>query len=243
MIRFRLFLLACFAPACLLADDSIPNRITKNEIGINATLLLKQVINFSNSSFVMQPYALTYKRIMNNYALRFGLGINLNREEAMSGALIGPGVNLPAIPVYNRATVLDFRAGIERRLPIERRMLVYFGLDMVASTFKEESLSVVINDNLPTYYTYSKSSLTTTNYQFGGGPVVGFQWMISKRIGLFTETPVYFLYNKSKEQTNDLFINNFGGGEIIDENSETNESSGMNISVTLPVTLYLSFRF
>ncbi|MCU0435625.1 MAG: hypothetical protein MUC87_19350 [Bacteroidia bacterium] len=239
----KLLILFFLAPLSVLANDSIPDKTRHHELGINATLLLKQVVNFSPTTLTMLPYQVTYKYITGKRAWRTGIGINISRQSGRVREFNTPVNYYPSRSTYFNTTSLDFRAGYEFQIPIEKRFCGYVGFDAVTSLRNEKSFSVTITDNLPSNFFYNTTSVNEQNISAGGGAVAGFQFFLTKRISLFTETPIYLVWTKSDSQTVSTTDTYFGSGITTQVIRDTSDFAVLDFNIILPVTLYLSMRF
>jgi hypothetical protein len=252
MHNLRSALLACFSLLSITAfaqspDSSWQKPIVHHEFGINTTLLVKQIFNLSNNTFPTLPYDITYKRILNNNAWRFGLGITadnskLSRSTTGSSSVPqGPDENTPT---YNRSTSVFFRGGWEHHFLIERHFIICAGADLAFEGSNSASQTAFVYNNLPSYYSFQKTKIASQSWKAGGGPVAGLQFMFAKRMSLSTEIPLYVFYSNGKTVTeNYTKYLQYPNSYIEQTETETETTSGYNFSVTLPVTLYLTVRF
>jgi hypothetical protein len=240
MLKKILFLL--LLPASLIAQDTPEASNFKHEIGINATQLIKQVVGLSNTTPATLPYTLTYKYISGKKAFRFGIGASVARDKGESQPLNTPYQFYRPVPTYFNQTFADIRIGYEIQIPVEKRFVCYFGFDLVTAFDRENSFSVNVNDNLPSFYSYNRTTVDNSMFRIGGGPVAGFQFFISKRISLFTETPLYFTWSKGNLKTESITDSDFGQGQSITTINDINSTSATRLNITLPVTLYLAVR-
>ncbi len=221
-----------------------------HEVGFNATMLLKQVFNISNTVLPMLPYDITYKRIKGRNALRIGGGLDVVLQNVQqSGTLLGSTTPRPEdnVKTYNQTLATDLRGGYEWRFAAERRVMMYAGVDLVGGYSRLASQSQTANQNTfnGDYY-YTRVTSAINSYRAGLGPVLGFQVNLSKRLGLFTEIPVYFVYSQETDRT-DTYTRSIVNGissYTITENTEfeTATTRGIQTNVSLPVTLYLTYR-
>jgi hypothetical protein len=256
MKNFTFLSLFLFSVSCFAQDTTKKESTTKckfdHEIGINATLLLKQIFNLSNNTFPTLPYDLTYKLIRNNnkWAIRAGAGITMNNSTVTStttssnqSQVAGPD---PIVPTSSNSTNLFYRAGWERRFVFDKKIVVFAGVDLVGQYGTTNSQSSNVFNDLPNNYSYTKTTDKTSLMAYGGGPVAGIQFFISKRLSLFTEIPIYFLYSNQKEIT-DNYQNrsdaSFANTYTSSNNTQTQITKGSKLSITLPVTLYLAIKF
>jgi hypothetical protein len=228
------------------ADSTMVRPKPQHEIGINTTMLLKQIFNLSNNTFTTLPYDITYNYAWKRAALRFGIGITysnnkVNRTESSTAFIPGPDDN---VPTYDNSFSTSIRAGWERRYHFDRRFMAYAGVDIAAGMSEAKSQTVNVFNNLPNSYSFQKSTVEQNTVKLGGGPVAGLRFNISKHLSLLTEMPVYAFYNYSKMTTVDYSKNiDFSGTTFINTNTKSETTSGSSLSITLPVTLYLVVRF
>ena len=228
----------------------------RHEIGVNATLLLKQVFNLSNNTFTTLPYNLTYKLIWKDFVFRTGAGFSRTEskvEETETSVTTGtssPNVAGPdkMVPTVNSSYLIAYRAGFEYRHIFDKRIAAYAGLDFVTDYGKSHAQSSSEFNNLPSSYQYTKTTNDVTLKSYGGGPVFGIQLFLSKHLGLFTEVPIYFVQVKQKdisESYQNVGQMNFSGqmNYTATTTKNTEETTASGLTIILPVTLYLSFMF
>jgi len=256
-----IFLIAALSlSVCGFAQDTTKKVVTKepcsvkNEVSINATYLLKQIIGLSYSTFQMLPYDLTYKLIFKHYAIRVGAGVTLNNSQTNStttttgqySTIAGPD---QIVPSYNNSANFYYRAGYEYRSALWKKFVVYAGLDFIGQYGKTSFQNCSLYNNLPDYYSFSKNTGNTTITTFGGGPVAGIQFYFTKSLSLFTEVPLYFNYTHNNQYSDQyynhwMFDNNIGDYAFVSsETKSTNKSTMKTLQLTLPVTLYLALKF
>lgn len=241
-LRSALFLVALSFSVAAPAQDTTAKHC---EFGFNTTLLLKQVFNLSNNTFAMLPYDLTYKRINGNHAWRFGLGVdvdlqNVTTETSGGGTVSGPD---PVGPTYSRNGLLSLREGWEKRFDMDKRFTAWLGVDLVEAYGNNSAQSISVFNNLPSNYSYSRTTLSGNTIEAGLGPVAGIQFALTKRLSLFTEAPLYAVFHYEKQETENYTNQYFGGGYNAELNKETITTSKLNLSFTMPVTLYLALKF
>jgi|ERR1019366_430974 hypothetical protein len=244
-----------FSASCFAQDTTKKDIIKKckfnHEVGINTTLLLKQIFNLSNNTFPTLPYDLTYKLIRDNnkWAIRVGIGVTMNNSSVSSTTTstnqISGGPD-PIVPTTTNSTNLFYRVGWERRYAFDSRIVAFGGFDFAGQYGTTTSQSSNVFNNLPNSYSYTKTHDNTTTMMYGGGPVAGIQFFITKRLSLFTEIPIYFQYTSQKEVTDNYqnqLVSSSGTDYISSDNSQTQITKGSKLSVTLPVTIYLALKF
>jgi hypothetical protein len=229
---------------CLAGGDStktaIPDQLRiYNEIGFDATSLLKQVLSLSNAAYNPLPYDLTYDLIKGSSAIRFGAGMLVQNygQNSTSVTTYSPasGTSIPAgpdpqIPFVSNETNIYYRVGWERRFNFGSRITAYCGIDFVGQS----------------YYYYTKNNETDKYMAYGGGPVAGIQIHLTKRLSLFTELPVYFMASKETDVTtsyNNQLLNGYTNTFSSMTSKQTATTTGTNFTVNLPVTVYVAFKF
>ena len=144
-----------------------------NEIGINATDLLKQVLSLSQNYFTLLPYDLTYKLIFKNCAIRIGAGLSVLLHRNLPLPLLldnpRPFKYLMIIPTINNSTTIYYRGRSEYRFHLSERFVAYAGVDFIGQYGK--ILSQYCNleqDDLPYEYYYNSNKSNTTVTAYGG---------------------------------------------------------------------------
>lgn len=183
-----------------------------HEVGADVTKLLLSAIGNAATLVQDNPHLISYKyRLANGNALRTGLGLeldNLNR----------PGTRLDV----NRQS-FSGRLGYEWRKYLEKRWVAFFGLDLLASYSSENAFT---DGNNP-------AEIIFTNRQFGGGPVIGLQFALNKRLMIGTEASLYASYQEDVQSVE---------FEIETNLNDSNFSNHSSLKLTPPQWFYLSFR-
>lgn len=160
----------------------------KNVISVDATSLLAQFLNLSNTTFTDPPYVLTYRRFFNNNnAFRIGIGgyakdVNYTTNDSLSNNQISNSFNIGL--------------GYEHYSYLSERWNLYYGADLI----------------LRSYYNFSKSSITTTREMeqtnksigYGVSPLLGVQFILNSRLSISTETSFDLTFsqnNSSRKET------------------------------------------
>ncbi|UPT66469.1 MAG: Lpg1974 family pore-forming outer membrane protein [Sphingobacteriales bacterium JAD_PAG50586_3] len=195
---------------------------THHELGINVSGFIKTFITPANStelSASANNYLLSYKTIFKNgAAIRAGLGGNYSNKNQTEDNFTGT-LNV-------RNSQVNARVGAEWQFKLTRRWNFYTGLDFVYSGGTERSETPI--DNINKAITESKFS------GMGGGPVVGIQFRLNKRISLLAEGALYAMANKITDRSS---IPAFPGN---DSKEVTNE---FNINFTGPQSIFLIITF
>lgn len=252
MKKIILVLLILFSINCIAQDNTDAPKTWKfnHEIGVNTTLLLKQVFNLSNNTFSTLPYNLTYKLIHKKWAIRLGTGISLINSKVKTSTT-STGTNAPPpgpdaeIPTENKSTDFFYRLGWEYQFDLGKGIIAYSGLDFAGQYGESYSQNSLLFNNLPNSYSFIKTTNDLKTNVYGGGIVAGIQIYLTKHLSLFTEIPVYFQWTEQKEETvsyrNSLDF--FNGNYESEEEKQTDDSKVSRLSITLPVTLYLALKF
>lgn len=155
------------------------------------------------------------KWIKNNRGVRSGFDINLSQESVFDPNIGG-----------NRNT-RDFgirlKVGYEKRHELSRKFKFFWGIDgLLHANNSEVSFFSDI---------FSPSEIKTNIFGVGAGPVAGILFDITPRMSLATESALYLLYAYRHERTISFPID------------DTITSNNLNLSHTLPTSIYFIARF
>jgi len=189
-----------------------------NEIGINATSLLNQILNFSDKEIPQNPYLLTYKLGIKKHAFRLGVGA-IFKESEKSVETFDDTETLKDLS-------LDVRAGYEFRSAFGNRWIGTFGADFIYTQTVDEQIN---NSG------FDVVTIANNQSGIGGGPVLGLQFRLSEKLMLGTEGAFYFTQTETKSKTE---FENF-----VEFNTEAEITIDKELVNYLPATLYLIFHF
>lgn len=196
--------------------------IKQHELALNFTFLVKQVIDFGNTSFPISPYGLSYKYMgAKNHGVRTGLGISYS-----SSSELHDDPDLTDRKFSSMST--NLRVGYEYRVVLGRSWSLFTGFDVICDVASTKS---------KTESTFQIADLKTNKFAFGGGPVLGIQVHFNKRISLFTESTLFF--TTGKEKSTDKFTS-VANPDFSSEEVTTTQLSKLNF--VLPTSIYLAVR-
>ncbi len=185
----------------------------QHELGLNVTNLLTDLLGNNNRT---DPglYLLSYKKVNGNKALRMGATINFSVKDQ----------NTLSFNTRLANQNFQLRIGRETRQSISTRFQYYYGFDGIAGFQQEQSIANV-----------NSGSIVQTDQiiTIGGGPVLGFQFVLYDRLLIGTEGSFYAAYN-----TNSTDFKSFGSLTI-----PSRSSKGLNLQTNLPKFLFLIVKF
>ena len=152
------------------------------ELGLNLTGAIQTFVHNRTDSVYSDPYALTFKYIKGKGALRLGFGYSFNSTKNIT-------LVQARIEGLNR---LDTRVGLEYQYPIGDRWRLYAGADVLYGTVKGTGQ-------------YNEGDLGKTvivdvsETTLGGGPVLGVQFHLNRRISFLTEAAFYGMHQKEQK--------------------------------------------
>lgn len=164
----------------------------KHQLGINATVFVKEFLSFNTiTAPADNPYLLTYKYMLgNNNALRAGLGFRLLSLKQSSSTLS----NVPDSNLQN----YYLRIGYEKQFKLAKRFIGYAGGDI--RWHYEKAVSKTTVASVPPN---QLSTVTTKNLAVGGGPVLGIEFMLSRRLSLSAEGAFLYFYSEEHKIAED----------------------------------------
>ncbi len=204
-----------FAPM----DSTVRN----NELSLDVTGFIRQFVpNNADQlgySYSYQPtHLLAYKRSLGKSALRFGLGGQYSLDSDTGGYSSNTDFT-------NYNWQIHFRAGWERRWSLSRRWSCYAGMDALIGTGKGLSHNLNTQNGRPEVHSTFKS--------YGAGPVLGIQFHLNRRVALYTESSLYWLYQEA--------------GTHYDFADDANDTKGLttrgSILFTYPIAVWLAVAF
>ena len=223
MSYLKHIILACLLICSLLVQAQISeaeeNTDLKHTIGLNATGFLTQLFDEdSGRNDEHLPYLFTYAYRPGRMLFRMGIGPHYAKRTTEHEGFTD----------VDEITELDIygRLGIGWYLLSESKWDVLAGLDLTASYEKDQES----NDT-----GFDKITDEFERTAFGGGPFIQVAFRLNKRISLATESA---LYVNSFEETQTRIFKNFP-----DFNDELSKSTGTELEIFLPTSLFLQFHF
>ncbi len=215
-VNFYLVAQTDTAPA---QPTSAANGLPLNEVGINMTSFVENILSFNGVEEGNNPYLLTYKRYFNGFwVLRTGIGGNYRQTTEESDGTPGTSEN----------SELDFafRLGAERQYFLNPRWMAYFGFDAVLWA---ESIRAENDDD------FDKVVTSTESLTFGPSPVIGIQFNITPRLNISTESSFSLFYRiNNRKVTSESFPEQFNRDDTIEE---------FEVASVLPIAIFMKFRF
>ena len=189
----------------------------KNEIGVDLTPLVKQFLNFNSATYYTpNPYYLMYRRHINEWAIRAGIGGSYWTEE-----------NVPNDTTVRNHTIsaFDFRLGIERKTDVAKNWQLFYGLDIWTNiTYNQNDYQYQNAGQLVGY------DNKTTKY--GVAPLLGLRFKLNDRLTLTTETNFQlYTYNTVSKR---LYIPD-------DSLNTKTTNKGMVTVFNAPTSLFITF--
>ena len=222
---------------CLTASaqtDSVETKKFSHCIGLQANLLIKQILNLNSSNAEIEnPFLLIYS-INNNktgFGIHAGLGFEYNQ-------IIDKGEPLNR---QTRFQNLNYRIGIEKKFLLGQRFEGGGAIDFVGLYSLDKTFNITANSNGFSFADTSKTTVTDKTVGLGGGLQLSLTYAITKKILIGTEASMYFTTQSFKEniliiRTITEFNNNQQSTSTTNFNSET-KNEGFNL--TVPVAIYL----
>ena len=187
------FVLMC---NCTIAQDSIHTTFSStqtpagkhaNELGLDLTPLIKNYINFSNTSTYYQPnYMVSYRRYFNKSNFRAAIGGNFLNSESPS-PYNGDSLNTR---YFNKQQSFVLRAGYEWFQNLSPRWQAFYGADLVVGYSKQRNDAPYWNGG------YANGQENTAK-SLGIGPVLGIRYRLNSHVSLITESSLLFQYSET----------------------------------------------
>jgi hypothetical protein len=207
------FICSVYFLAAQSAGPDSTSRSYNTEIGLNITNTLAGFLNADGIDAPADPYLVSIKFVRRTNVLRLGFNLktlNTTEEELQ-------------LRRERKELTFQGRLGFEKRVPINRRCAVHWGLDAIAE---------VGNTKVTTSANFGEAALNLAIWGIGGGPVLGFQFRPHPRVILSTEAALYALARFRSEQEN-----------IPPAPPNENRVTEFKLSSIVPSALYVHFAF
>jgi hypothetical protein len=185
------------------------------DIGVNATSLISKVISAADDS-KDSPIGIYFRRKSDKSGIYLGLAALSSNEDFFEN-------NLSLTVITNN---LFGRLGFERYKSLSSKFNVGYGLAVVASTAKEET-----QESKSIGSTFTQTSSKIHNIDFGGGPVLRFEYKLNNLISLSTESSLIGTLNK-KTTT----VSTSKGEDVL-------KTNGYLIATDIPSQLFINIHF
>jgi hypothetical protein len=221
MKRAIVFLAMALAVSSSFAQTN-PPKAAAHYVGVQANQLLRQILNFTNtSSSVTNPYLLTY---------------SVNSTHSGWGGAIGLGYNYTQFSDGNEtftrtSTINDFflRMGVEKKSNIAKNWMVSTGLDVIRDSQKDETKTVQkLGGSSEEFNTNTHTSA------WGFGPRVALYYTASEKIVIGTESSYYFRSGKTVSSTDHIGTN---------PTHEENTQHSKRFQFVVPAVIFLVLKF
>jgi hypothetical protein len=185
------------------------------DIGVNATSLISKVISAADDS-KDSPIGIYFRKKNDKYGIYLGLSALSSNEDFFDNNL---SLSVNTNNFYGRI-------GFEKYKSLSSKFNVGYGLAVVASSAKEETQEGKSVGNI-----FSQTSSKIENIDFGGGPVLRFEYKLNNLISLSTESSLIGTYNK-KTTT----VRTSKGEDVL-------KSNGYLIATDIPSQLFINIHF
>lgn len=222
VLHFRLLLMTLLSGASL---HSIAQQAMEAEdpgfnhtIGLNTVGLLNQFRSEDNEDRFQTPYLITYSLTLGKLVLRAGIGPEVTTE-----TIIHDGFTNSEEHNFLR---MDGRLGAGLVILDDGRWEAIAGVDAAGGYLRDQNIDDSGFDRIT-----EQEEIET----YGGGPFLQLAYNVSRRVSLSVESAAYWLHRQTTET---LLFENFP-----DFNNIVRESSGSELELALPNTLFVRIHF
>ncbi len=216
----------CCAGMTSLAQKTDTTQIDenyRNEIGMDATWFIKNIIDFGGNSYYTgysDNSSIRYKRyVSHNKAIRFALGGTYSTRQDTGG--YNSNTNYT-----DKAHKFNALIGFELRNRFSNKWLFYYGIDFLTGYYYS------VSHNMGT--SYGRPDVISNTVLFGGGPVIGFELILNDRLSLSTESSAYFTDSKQDKEYK---------YEDAPEHNRQSLHRYSGIGINLPLSVFVKYRF
>ncbi len=188
------------------------------EIGINATSFINTFLSFNDVTSGSGNYLFSLKKLdAQQKGMRLGLNLDFNNDKTDLNNVEGTRINDLA--------AVSMRLGKEWQIPVYNRWYLLTGYDFLGS-YRYSSTETDSDTDL--------IKISTITYSLGAGPFLGVQFRINERIGLFTESTLYFIHARGVNKVD---------SENFPSQDQKRKSSSNNLNLQTPFSLFFYFKF
>jgi hypothetical protein len=232
MQKITILLIVCIAPLCLTAQSKKGKQESKtyknsdyygfkNDIGINVTNVLASVFSL-NGEKDPNPFSLIYRRHYSSTSLRIGTNFTYKKtsqQEFTSGAFLSRDLD---------ESNGSLRVGLEKHLPLSNKFMFSYGFDLLGNlTYEKSEVTENTINGVTNFF-----SATQNAYSTGAGPIIRFDFKLSDRMILSTESAIYAT---RQWMTSSVSINGV--------RSDDPTRAGFDLVLSLPQSLYFNVLF
>jgi hypothetical protein len=226
-----------FTMSGIAQNDTTATKKFDHYLGFQANELLRQLINFDNTTTeVNNPYLFVYSinKSKTKWGLHTGLGIVYKTIIDNEGGV-------------GRETKLNdwfYRVGAEKKFKLGKKFESNVSLDITGSYKLDKTFSISVVNSGSTIDS-SETTVTTKTVSWGGGPRATLGFYISDKVMLSTEATLYFSSENQKE--NVLIMNSitdiFTGEQTVSTSNFNSEIETNQFSFAIPIALFLVVKF
>lgn len=225
------------ASVCHSQKDSTRVKTVSHYLGIQANELLRQLFNLSNnSSSVVNPYLINYSlnSVKSGWGLNVGLGYtvdNVDQSDANTSS-------------KTQSNNLAFRIGVERKVPLTKKWLISYGIDLLAD--KNHSTTTTTSQF---QFNTNETDIDNTTKDSGFGPRFTMNYFISPKIILGTEASYYYksinTFQKITNSSTVITVDPNTGQQTESFNSSSTNTSQdrKQFHFSVPAIIYLILKF
>ncbi len=199
-------------------EEKRPKKPFRHELGINSNALFDRLARFQQDSSARNPYLMTYRVSRGHWGIGLSGGGTYQKNRAAQKGFADSESDIK--------WSTDLRLGVHYRNELGRGFWGLFGFDAVAQRSREEQL---IDSGFDVVQRLSQSE------SIGGGPTIGLQWWMTKRLALGTEAGFYWVYGTN--ETARIFKN------FPELDDSINQDETTNLKTLLPASIFLVFKF
>lgn len=191
--RMRCILLVTAVQFTTVADCQsfapMDSLVRKNEVALDMTGFIRQFVPTGQdpllTTYYTPQYLFAYKRAWGRGAFRSGIGGDYSLLTDTGGYSSNSNYT-------NYSWTVDLRIGKEWRYALSNRWTWYAGFDLIGGIGKG------VQHNLSTQH--GRPDWKSNRFAVGTGPVMGIQFHLGRRISMYTEASLYWVYQEVNEQ-------------------------------------------